>query len=313
MPLDVRIDDDLPDRILAILGAEYAIERELERPATLNPFDPTEMRFAVPTRTFVVRNVPFGWRAFIRVLVAQSRRLSIREFKSVIEQYAHLRHPNILPIEAVGEDRGDIYYTMSFVDGDALSTRLAHDGKLPLPEAVRVLRDVAAALSYAHARGAVHRSLASVSIIVDAVSGRALVADFGAVVGYVLADGGSHEYSLVAFGEWPLWERPYKCVEDSSVDLQTDLHSLGVIAYRMLSASYPTRAYPPPGWNPEYVVSVAFIRGPIAPLPSSVPDALRELVMALLEERVEDRPQSADEVLAALDALSLADASHVAR
>jgi serine/threonine protein kinase len=296
-----RIVGDLLDDLLATLGPDYAIERELKRQFGFLPVEPIEVRhIAVPMRTFVVRSVSFGWRAFVRVLTHwRPELLWLREFKNEIDRYAHLRHENILSIDAVGAERGNIFYTMRYVDGKPLSERLARGRRLPIPDVVRITHDVAAALSYSHSHKAVHRALASASIFVDAGSGHAFVTDFGVTAGYMLADGGTRADVLSIFGEWPRGERWYKGIVDPDVDRQSDLHSLGVIAYRMLSASYPTRAHPP----------VRFGREPIAPLPSIVQPALRELVMALLEERVEDRPQSADEVLDALDALSSVDAN----
>src|SRR5919108_5372224 len=92
---------------------------------------------------------------------------------------AKLSHPNIIPIHAVAETQDFVYYVMSYIDGETLSQRVRARGPLPGSEAMRVFRDVAWALSYAHAHSLVHRDVKPDNILLENTSGRVFVTDFG--------------------------------------------------------------------------------------------------------------------------------------
>ncbi len=103
--------------------------------------------------------------------------LGAERFPREIEIAARLQHPNILPLLDSGEAAGFFFYVMPYVEGESLRERLARDGELPVPDAVRILREVADALSDAHAHGVVHRDIKPDNVM---LSGRhALVTDFG--------------------------------------------------------------------------------------------------------------------------------------
>src|SRR5688500_5620698 len=92
---------------------------------------------------------------------------------------AKLSHPNIIPIHAVEDTNGFVFYVMAFVDGETLANRVRTRGPLPASEAARVLREVAWALASAHAQGLVHRDVKPDNILLETASVRVLVADFG--------------------------------------------------------------------------------------------------------------------------------------
>src|SRR5262245_26638693 len=92
---------------------------------------------------------------------------------------AQLSHPNIIPIHAVEEAGDFVYFVMAFVDGETLTQRVQKRGPLPPSEGARVLREVAWALAFAHERGVIHRDIKPDNILLEASTGRALVADFG--------------------------------------------------------------------------------------------------------------------------------------
>jgi serine/threonine-protein kinase len=95
------------------------------------------------------------------------------------ETAAQLTHPHIVPIYAVDEAEGLVYFVMACVDGDNLGKRIHDRGPLPIPEVRRILAEVADALAYAHARGVVHRDIKPDNILLDTDEDRALVTDFG--------------------------------------------------------------------------------------------------------------------------------------
>src|SRR5436190_6853937 len=145
---------------------------------------------------------------------------------------AKLSHPNIIPIHAVEERDGFVYYVMAYVDGETLTQRVRSRGPLPATEAARMLREVAWALSYAHGQGLVHRDVKPDNILLEHSGGRVLVADFGiaAAAGEASADGG--------IAGTPEFMSPEQAL-GASVDARSDLYSLGATAFYAFSGRFP--------------------------------------------------------------------------
>ncbi|MBI2407886.1 MAG: protein kinase [Gemmatimonadetes bacterium] len=152
---------------------------------------------------------------------------------------ARLDHPNIVPIFAVGQGDGAAYYTMRFVRGGSLETRIAEQGACTLDEAVRLLGEVAAALDYAHAQGIVHRDIKPANILLSD-GGHALVADFGIARAFagdaVTSTSGSHTGVVGS----PAYMAPEQWRGDKP-DGRADQYALGVLAFEMLSGVRPFR------------------------------------------------------------------------
>ena len=147
---------------------------------------------------------------------------------------AKLSHPSIVPIYRADELRGVVFFVMAHVDGESLSERLARHGPLPPPVATQLLREVALALDYAHARGIVHRDVKPENILVDRESGRPLVTDFGIARM-------TEATPLTATGQ-VLGTVHYMSPEQVSgehLDGRSDLYSLGVVGFRALSGRLP--------------------------------------------------------------------------
>ncbi|HEY5491009.1 MAG TPA: serine/threonine-protein kinase, partial [Gemmatimonadaceae bacterium] len=144
---------------------------------------------------------------------------------------AKLSHPNIIPIHAVDETGGFVYYVMSFVDGETLAQRVRSRGPLSASEGARVLREVAWALASAHAQGIVHRDVKPDNILIEATSHRVLVADFGiaAALGDASGDGISGT---------PEFMSPEQAL-GHEVDARSDLYSLGATGYYAFSGRLP--------------------------------------------------------------------------
>ena len=155
---------DLQDRLQAALGDAYKVERELGGGGM--------------SHVFLAHETALGRRVVVKVLPPEmAAGVNIERFRREIQLAASLQHPHIVPLHAAAQVGDLFYYTMPLVEGESLRTKLSREGELPVGEAVRILRDVADALAYAHAHGVVHRDIKPDNIL---ISGQhAMVTDFG--------------------------------------------------------------------------------------------------------------------------------------
>ena len=151
-----------------------------------------------------------------------------------IEQ--RLSHPGILPLYDWGWAGGSLYYTMPYVEGETLRDRLHRIRQLPLDEAIGIVRDVAAALDYAHSEHVVHRDIKPANILL--ADGPALIADFGIARAVTVAGGDQLTGSGVGLGT-PEYMSPEQSSEARLVDGSTDIYSLGCVFYEMLAGEPP--------------------------------------------------------------------------
>src|SRR4051794_13656762 len=130
------------------------------------------------SRVFIATDTTLRRAVVVKVLPPEmAADVSVARFQREITLAARLQHPHIVPLISTGDAAGVPYYMMPFVDGETLRDRLTRGGELPVAEAVRLLREVATALSYAHERGIVHRDIKPENILLT--GGIALVTDFG--------------------------------------------------------------------------------------------------------------------------------------
>ena len=161
-----------------------------------------------------------------------ARERFIREARTA----AKLTHPHIVPLYSFGQAEDTLFYIMGFVDGESLEDRLKRTGRLGSSEARRILAELADALEYAHSNGVVHRDIKPDNILIDRASGRAILTDFG--IAKVAAGGMTITRTGMIVGT-PLYMSPEQAAGDREVDGRTDLYSLGVIGYRMLTGRPP--------------------------------------------------------------------------
>ena len=251
------------------------------------------------SRVFVAEETALDRKVVIKVLPPETAaQVSLERFKREILLAAKLQHPHIVPLLTAGESNGLPYFTMPFVDGESLRVRLARHGELPVNHAIRMLREIASALAYAHEHGIVHRDLKPDNVLLS--GGSAMVTDFGVAKALSASSNAEHAglTSLgVALGT-PAYMSPEQASADPSVDHRADIYSLGVLAYELLTGQPPFA-----GRTPQHLLAAHVTEAPeaITRRRASLPPALAALVMRCLEKRPADRPQSASEVVHALD------------
>jgi hypothetical protein len=225
--------------------------------------------------------------------------LGPQRFLREIEIAAQLQHPHILPLLDSGEAEGFLYYVMPFIDGESLRDRLARQGELPIPEAVRILAEVADALAQAHSLGVVHRDIKPDNVM---LSGRhALVTDFGVAKAVSEATGRQTMTTAgVALGT-PAYMAPEQATADPHVDHRADLYALGAMGYELLTGRPPFTGITPQQVLAAHVTQTA---DPVTAHRPSVSPVLSDVIMKCLAKRPADRWQSAEELLAQLEPLA---------
>src|SRR5256886_5091424 len=140
------------------------------------------------SRVFLAHEIALGRRVVLKVFPPElAAALSVDRFQREVRVAAGLQHPNIVPLLAAGSAGGVLYYTMPFVEGESLRSRLASEGELPVAEAVRLFREVADALAPAHRQGGVPRDLKPDNVLLS--HHHAVVTDFGIVKALAAAGG----------------------------------------------------------------------------------------------------------------------------
>jgi serine/threonine-protein kinase len=213
------------------------------------------------------------------------------------ETAAQLSHPNIVPIYSVDESDGLVYFVMACVDGENLGKRIHDRGPLPLADAREILAEVSDALAYAHARGVVHRDIKPDNILLDGADGRALVTDFGIARAIIEGSDARLTATGMAIGT-PAYMSPEQSAGDREIDGRTDLYSLGIVAYQMLTGELPFTASSTPAMLVKHISEAPT---PIEQKRADIPVDLARAVMILLAKDPGDRFPSAGSLVVALD------------
>ncbi|HEV3027411.1 MAG TPA: protein kinase, partial [Planctomycetota bacterium] len=209
---------------------------------------------------------------------------------------ATLDHPNITQVYAAGRQGPHLWMAMQLVRGRTLGKLLQERVKLPPAEALNIVRQVAEGLSAAHAARMIHRDIKPDNLMIDE-SGRVKIMDFGLMRSVdVKKDGLTQDGLFVGTLEYA---SPEQC-QEGPLDARTDLYSLGVVLYELLSGARPYRSRT----ALDYLSVIPDPRQPPAPLRQQNPDlpaALETLVHRLISKRPEDRPASAKDLIAEID------------
>jgi len=277
---------DLRDQLRRSLGDAYSIQRELGGGGM--------------SRVFVAEDTSLGRNVVVKVLPAEfGGSVSLARFQREISLAARLQHPHIVPLLSAGETDGLPYYTMPFVDGESLRARLSH-GELPIAETISILRDVARALEFAHSKGVTHRDIKPDNVLLAGSS--AVVTDFGVAKALSEAtDAGPLTSVGVALGTAG-YMAPEQAAADPATDSRADIYSFGVMAYEMLAGHTPFAGR---SLQATMAAHATEAPTPLVSLRPAAPAQLADLVMRCLAKRPADRPQTASEVVKALDGISL--------
>ena len=214
---------EVVDALRLALADRYAIERELGQGGMAS--------------VYLAEDLKHHRRVALKLLRPElAHALGPARFLREIETTAQLAHPHILPLLDSGEVDGQLFYTMPLVEGESLRDRLTRERQLPLDDALRIAREVADALGYAHALGVVHRDIKPENILFEA--GHAVVADFG--IAKAIATAGSEQLTEtgLAVGT-PAYMSPEQAAGSTDLDGRSDLYSLGCVLYEMLAGRPP--------------------------------------------------------------------------
>jgi predicted Ser/Thr protein kinase len=209
---------------------------------------------------------------------------------------ARLAHPNVVPVYRADEAGGTAFFAMAFIEGESLADRVRDRGPLPPLDAVPILRSVAWALAYAHARGVVHRDVKPENILLERATGRTLVTDFGIARPSLTEDAARLTQDGHVLGT--LHYMSPEQVNDAPLDGRSDLYALGVVAYYVLSGRLPFEGLAP--WA-VLVAHATRDAPPLRTLAPNVPGALATVVDRCLAKRPDDRFATGEALAEALD------------
>ena len=278
----------LRDQLQATLSGTYRIERELGGGGM--------------SRVFVAEEQRLRRQVVIKLLSPElAQGLSVERFEREIQLAAALQQANIVPVLSTGDTNGLPYYTMPFVEGESLRTKLGR-GPLPVTQVIGVIRDVARALAYAHQRGVVHRDIKPDNILLS--GGAAVVTDFGiakAISASRTASGGATLTQMGTSIGTPAYMSPEQAAGDPDVDQRSDIYSLGCVAYELLTGQMIFA-----GRTPQRMLAAHMSEAPkpVTDLRADTPAPLAELVMQCLAKDPGMRPQTADDIVRVLETTS---------
>jgi eukaryotic-like serine/threonine-protein kinase len=273
---------DPRDQLRAGLSGSYALEQELGRGGMAT--------------VYLAQDLKHGRPVALKVLHPElAATLGPERFQREIRLAARLQHPHILTVLDSGNAGGQLWFTMPYVEGESLRSRIQRERQLPLDAALQIAREAGRALDYAHQHGVVHRDIKPENILLTR-DGSTLVADFG----IARALGGDERLTQtgMAIGT-PAYMSPEQASADKSIDARTDIYSLGAVLYEMLAGEAPFT-----GPTAQAIIVKRFTE----PVPSvrklrpSVPEAVDRAVQRALAPVAADRFDSAADFVRAIHA-----------
>ena len=269
------------ERLKAALADRYAIERELGSGG-----------MAI---VFLAEDLKHHRGVALKVLRPElAAVLGADRFLREIEIAAKLTHPHILPLHDSGEADGFVYYVMPHVEGESLRTRLEREGQLPIDDALRITRQVAAALEYAHREAIIQRDIKPENILLH--RGEVMVADFGIALAVRAAGGARLTETGLSIGT-PQYMSPEQASGDRHIDGRTDIYSLGCVLYETLVGEAPYT-----GPTSQAIIAKVLTERPpsIRSARDTVSPALEQVVLKSLAKLAADRFATAQQFAEAL-------------
>jgi eukaryotic-like serine/threonine-protein kinase len=275
---------DLQQQLQSSVGAAYEIERELGRGG-----------MAV---VYLARDLRHGRRVALKLLRPDlALALGPERFQREIQVAARLQHPHILTVLDSGGSGSMLWFTMPYIEGESLRTRLERERQLPLQQAIQLTREVADALALAHGHGIVHRDIKPENILLTE-QGHALVTDFGIASSIEKSSMDRLTETGVIVGT-PAYMSPEQASGERNLDGRTDIYALGCVFYEMLAGE-------PPFTGPTaQAIAAKRVTDPapaVSRVRDSVPPGVERALSRALARIPADRFASAAELAAALQA-----------
>jgi tRNA A-37 threonylcarbamoyl transferase component Bud32 len=265
---------DGAERLGAALEGRYRLERQLGQGGMAT--------------VYLAQDLKHDRQVAIKVLKPElAAVLGADRFVQEIKTTAALQHPHILPLFDSGSADGFLYYVMPYIEGETLRTRLDRDKQLGIEEAVRITREVADALDYAHRHGVIHRDIKPENILLH--DGRPMVADFGIALAVSAAAGGRMTETGLSLGT-PHYMSPEQATADRDITARSDIYSLASVLYEMLTGEPPHM-----GNSAQQIIMkiVTDTARPVSELRKSVPPNVAAAVAKALEKLPADRFENA--------------------
>lgn len=261
----------LRTRVQNAVASTYTLENEIGRGGMAVVYAARELKLR---RIVALKVLPpdLAFRADVRARF-------VREAQTA----AGLNHPNIVPIYAVDERDGMVYFAMSLINGETLATRLIREPRPPLAFVESILIQVADALAYAHTAGVVHRDIKPDNVLIDSETGRATVTDFG--IARALEGGSRLTLTGIAVGT-PAFMSPEQATGEKEIDGRSDVYSLGIMGYLMLAGRLPFEATSTPAMLLKHVSERPH---PLREYRPDAPPALVSILERCLAKSPEDR------------------------
>jgi serine/threonine-protein kinase len=267
---------DLREHLQSGLADRYRIERELGRGGMATVYLAIDLRHDRPVA--------------LKVLHPElATTLGPDRFQREIQLAARLQHPHVLTVldsgeTAAGGGPARLWFTMPYIEGESLRERLRRERQLPIEDALRITREAASALHYAHRHSVVHRDIKPENILLTG-EGHTLVADFG----IARALGGGDQERLTETGltlGTPAYMSPEQASAARELDARTDIYSLGIVLYEMLAGEPPFTGATSQALLARRVLEDA---PPVRQQRSSVPEAVERAVAKALARTPADR------------------------